>query len=447
MSSAGGYDPAPVPAAGPGLTVRGGVGGIRFQWEELDRAAGELGGLAEAVQEVSTALVYLSLELERTRLAAGWFPGGRQAGAAGRAAADALDAARRSTFDSGNELQETADRIARARLAYLAADAAARLAVVGATESVELAARAAASAAAREGLLVPGPLALTAPAGVEQVAFGGTVEAIADRLAAVEAAPPGSFEILRTGGPNGPAYLVILPGTQPAEPGNPFDATGIGEAVNEDSRYVGAAVAQALREAGARPGETVLLAGYSQGGMHAMNLAAGGAVGGTYDVRLVVTLGSPTGWEPTGTAEYLHLEHAADTVPALDGGPAPDEPNRVTVRAESAVPALPAGPGAEGKGLGAAHKLATYAQAAALVDASDLPSLAPAAAALAATGGGAQRRLYRAVRHPAEHPAATGPDSSQPAGRPGTPAGVPVPPAGEGPAGPGPAGPSPAARR
>ncbi|RJU02472.1 hypothetical protein D6T65_07785 [Arthrobacter frigidicola] len=447
MSSAGGYDPAPVPASGPGLSVRGGVGGIRFQWEELDRAAAELGGLAEAVREVSAALVYLSLELERTRLAAGWLPGGRDAGAAGRAVAEALDAARRRTSDSGDELQETADRITRARLAYLAADTAARLAVFGATESVELSARAAAAAAAREGLLVPGPLALTAPAEVEQVAFGGTLEAIADRLAAVEAAPPGSFEILSTDGPAGPVYLVILPGTQPAEPGNPFDATGIAEAVNEDSRYVGAAVAQALREAGARPGETVLLAGYSQGGMHAMNLAAGGAVGGTYDVRLVVTLGSPTGWEPTGAAEYLHLEHAADTVPALDGGPAPDEPNRVTVRAESPVPALPAGPGAEGKGLGAAHKLATYAQAAALVDSSDLPSLAPAAAALAAIGGGAQRRLYRAVRHPAEHPAAAGPGSSQPTGRPGPPAGVPVPRAGEGPAGPGPAGPPPAARR
>ncbi|WP_159803356.1 hypothetical protein [Arthrobacter zhaoguopingii] len=447
MSSAGGYDPAPVPASGPGLSVRGGLGGIRFQWEELDRAAVELGGLAEAVREVSTALLHLSIELERTRLASAWLPGGREACAAGRAAAEALDAARGRTAESGNELQETAGRITRARLAYLAADAAARLAVLGATESVELSARAAASAATREGLLVPGPLALTTPAEVEQLAFGGTVEAITDRLAAVEAAPPGSFEILRTDGPAGPAYLVILPGTQPSEPGNPFDATGIAEAVNEDSRYVGAAVAQALREAGARPGETVLLAGYSQGGMHAMNLAAGGAVGGTYDVRLVVTLGSPTGWEPTGTAEYLHLEHAADTVPALDGGPAPDEPNRVTVRADSPVPALPAGPGAEGKGLGAAHKLATYAQTAALVDASALPSLAPAAAALAATGGRAQRHLYRAVRRPAEHPAAAAPGSSRPGGRAGLPAGVPAPPAGQGPAGTGPAGPPPAARR
>jgi hypothetical protein len=447
VNSAGGYDPAPVPASGPGLSARGGVGGIRFQWEELDRAAVELGGLAEALREVSTALLYLSIELERTRLAAAWLPGAREAGAAGRAAAEVLDAARRRTSDSGNDLQETADRITRARLAYLTADAAARLAVLAATESVELSARAAAAAAAREGLLVPGPLALTAPAGVEQVAFAGTVEAIADRIAAVEAAPPGSFEILRTDGATGPAYLVILPGTQPSEPDNPFDATGIAEAVNEDSRYVGAAVAQALREAGARPGDAVLLAGYSQGGMHAMNLAAGGAVGGTYDVRLVVTLGSPTGWEPTGTPEYLHLEHAADTVPALDGGPAPDEPNRVTVRADSPVPALPAGPGAEGKGLGAAHKLATYTQAAALVDASDLPSLAPASAALAATGGGAQRHLYRAVRHPAENPAAAGRGSIRPAGRPGPAAGVPVPRPAEGAARPGPAAPPPAARR
>ncbi|TDK25278.1 hypothetical protein E2F48_08330 [Arthrobacter crusticola] len=446
MSPAGGYDPAPVSPSGPGLSVRGGVGGIRFQWVELERAAVELGGLAGAVREVSAALLYLSIELERTRLAGAWFPGARDAGAAGRAAAEALDAARRHTSASGDDLQETADRITRARLAYLAADAAARAAVLGATESVELSARAAASTAAREGLLVPGPLALTAPAEVEQVDFGGTVEAVTDRLAAVEAAAPGSFEILRIDGATRPAYLVILPGTQLSEPGNPFDATGIAEAVNEDSRHVGAAVAQALREAGARPGDAVLLAGYSQGGMHAMNLAAGGTVGGTYDVRLVLTAGSPTGWEPTGTAEYLHLEHAADTVPALDGGPAPDEPNRVSVRVDFPVSTAPTGPGAEGKGLGGAHKLATYAQAAVLVDASALPSLAPAAAVLAATGGGARRHLYRAARLPAERPAAA-PGGTRPTGLPGPPVGVPVPGRGEGPARPGPAGPPSAPRR
>ncbi|MHA7262777.1 hypothetical protein ACX80W_06170 [Arthrobacter sp. TMN-37] len=437
-----GFDPAPVPPSEPKLRIRGGVGGIRFQWEELDRAAEVLGRLAGEVEEVCSGLLYLAAELERSRLAAAWHPGAGAAGAAGRAASEALEAARRSAAVSGSELRDTADRIARSRFAYLAADAAARLAVLAATRSAEAAARAAASAAAREGLLVPGPLALSAPAAVDHVPFGGTIEALSGRITAIEAAPPGSFEILRTDGPDGPAHLVILPGTQPTGAGgNPFDAAGIAEAVNEDSRFVEAAVAQALADAGARPGDRVLLAGYSQGGLHAMNLAAGNAVGGVYDVRLVVTIGSPTAWEPTGTAEYLHLEHASDAVPGLDGGPGPDEPNRVSVVVDSPVPALPTGPGAEGKGFGAAHKLGTYTEAAALVDASSLPSLAPAAAVLAAAGGGAQRRLYRAVRSPAEGRQALPSRPRPPAGGAGPTPGLPGP---EPPAGP---RPSPVGRR
>ncbi len=405
----------PVPGTGTGLSVTGGYGGIRFQWEELERAAAVLGRLSETVGGVHAALLFASAELERVRLESVWHPGGADAGTAGAAAAEALRTACRGTSDAAGELEDTAQRISASRFAYLAAEMAATLAIAAASRSAEHAARAAASAAVREGVLEPRPLSLTpltGGAGAE-VPFSGTVEALVTRLEAVEAEAPGSFEILHTDGDAGPSYVVVLPGTQGTGSGrNPFDTAGIAEAVDQDSRFVGAAVAEALADAGAVPGDGVVIAGYSQGGLHAMNLAVSEAVGGVYDVRLVVTAGSPTGWERPGAGEYLHLEHEGDAVPALDAAPNPDELHRVTVTLGNPVPALPEGGQAKGFG---AHGLKNYARGAPLVDASTLPSLAPAAAVLAGAAGGgpARRHLYQAVRRPVEPAGANVPERTQ----------------------------------
>ncbi|WP_051476743.1 hypothetical protein [Arthrobacter sp. Br18] len=173
---------------------------------------------------------------------------------------------------------------------------------------------------------------------------------------------------------------------------------------------MGPAVARALEDSGAQPGDRLMVAGYSQGGLHAMNLAADSGLAATYDVGLVVTVGSPTGWEGSVRTEYLHLEHANDAVHGVDAAPNPDEQHRVTVNLAHPVPKLGEGPDGEveGKGLGPAHKLANYAEGARLVDASLLPSLAPAASLLTAAGvsGVASSRMYTAERIPAT---ATGP--------------------------------------
>lgn len=95
-------------------------------------------------------------------------------------------------------------------------------------------------------------------------------------------------------------------------------------------------VVEAMRRAGVRRDEPVLVAGHSQGGM-----AAAGLLGREHGYRVtdVVTLGSPTAQVaeiPEGTS-VLSLEHVDDVVPHLDGEPNPDTREQVTVRFDSPV--------------------------------------------------------------------------------------------------------------
>ncbi|MBB5750255.1 hypothetical protein [Micrococcus sp. TA1] len=134
-------------------------------------------------------------------------------------------------------------------------------------------------------------------------------------------------------------WVVALPGTQaahhPEDDGwstNPFDVSGNGEAVALDSQHVAAAVHEALEAAGADPGDPVVLAGYSQGGIHAARTAADPRIAADFDVQGVFTVGSPTGeiaLDPH--VEALHLEHLEDPVPAVDGRGNPQGVNRTTV--------------------------------------------------------------------------------------------------------------------
>lgn len=273
----------------------------------------------------------------------------------------------------------------------------------------EVTAQAIGRTAINQGAVTLGPITLQEKARGSAVAFDGSVEAVLGRLAVVDDAVPGTFEVLRAGTEDAPVYVVVLPGTRNgavnAEPGsNPFDPGGVVEAITEDSRYVEAAVLNALERSGAARGDAMILAGYSQGGLHAVNLAASQGLAGRYDVQLVLTAGAPTGWSTSGATEYLHLEHRADAIPALDTVPNVDDRRRTTVTLGNPVPAL--GHRADGSpepwGLGPAHKVENYAAGARLIDASAAPSLAPAAALLAAAGvsGTARRHSFTAVRHP-----------------------------------------------
>ncbi|WP_052273971.1 hypothetical protein [Arthrobacter sp. L77] len=390
------------------MVVRGGVGGIRFQWEELEEAARVLALLAADAGEIAVGLGFLDRDVSELpwRIMHLHLPGG-VAGPQYQVALAQLDGAWTASLENARALASAEERLRAGLRAYRLADDAASAATEAARRASEGAARNLARAAIASGALTVGPIELQAADTGATVRLDGTVGGVLARLAAVEGDDPGTFEVLRAGSDDEPVYVVVLPGTQASRPGgparsNPFDAAGIAEALAEDSRFTEEAVLQALAHAGAGEGDALLVAGYSQGGLHAVNLAESEGVGGRYDVRLVVTVGSPTGWSASGGTEYLHLEHRADSVPALDAASNGDDRHRTTVTLATPVPE----PGertdgsTEPRGLGPAHKLENYALGARLVDAGDAPSLAPAAAVLATAGGVARRYSFTATRRP-----------------------------------------------
>ncbi len=233
---------------------------------------------------------------------------------------------------------------------------------------------------------------------------------------------PGTVEVARLGSPGQAAWAVIIPGTQnsgpdgPPEGTNPFDAAGIAEGLGFDSAETGAALRLALREAGARPGDQVVAVGYSQGGIHAMNLSQDRAFLAEYDLRYVLTAGSPVGGIEAGPGvSSLHLEHRQDWVPGSDGLPNSDTRDRVTVTLTNPVEVAP---GAD-PGLGPGHSLENYVSGARAVTASGHPSLRASTGALAAVlGAGAASTVTRVTLRREPQPAPAGPQPR--AGRAGT---------------------------
>lgn len=176
------------------------------------------------------------------------------------------------------------------------------------------------------------------------------------------------------------SWVVSVPGTRSMDllgGENPMDnGTNLALMAGRPDDMT-AAVEAAMLRAGVGPDEPVLLAGHSQGGMVVTRLAA--SLQGTFAVEAVVTAGSPVGSMPVpdGVAA-LHLEHAQDYVPALDGRPNPDAANRTTVvRTLPGSPATVAGgtAGLAPADLLPAHEAWTYAGTAALVDRMDDPSV------------------------------------------------------------------------
>jgi hypothetical protein len=230
----------------------------------------------------------------------------------------------------------------------------------------------------------------------------------------------GDIEVLGLGEPGSRAWVVVIPGTQLdglPQGTNPFDAGGIAEGLGYDSAETGAAIRRALAEAGAQAGDQVAAVGYSQGGIHAMNLGRDKAFLADYDLKFVLTAGSPVGGiEPAGGISSLHLEHEADWVPGADGQPNADTKDRVTVTLASPIP----GPEWLGPGLGPGHALGRYADGARDVAASRDPSLQASTAALAAVvgaGGTATVTRFSLRREPLPPRRGAGSEAPVPTGR------------------------------
>ncbi|MCW2791035.1 MAG: hypothetical protein JWO76_133 [Nocardioides sp.] len=181
-------------------------------------------------------------------------------------------------------------------------------------------------------------------------------------------------------GHGGVRHIVYLPGTDDmatlpwTQDGDVRDmATNFALINGQDTAYT-QGILQAMHDAGIKPGDPVLLAGHSQGGMEAAAILS---TNHDYNVTNVVTAGSPTAQVdgfPPGT-HVISLENQGDVVPLLDGEENPDSPQQVTVHFND-----------QGSSVGDSHGLDHYANGAAAVDACDDPSLQEQLANLQANG-------------------------------------------------------------
>jgi hypothetical protein len=457
-----------VPASDAVLSVRGGVGGISFQLEELDSGARELDLLARDLASVELGIYRVWESLGSYQ---------REDPASGAGALTAVWEGQRSVAAVREELERLAGGVRACQLEYSAAETAnllithlhwdapwlwgrqavdlalardwrdwrdwrpntASTEAIASSDPVEAGAFLAAllgmpsgeaDAAVKMALASGGgssapvlvrmlldrvrpdlkPRPVTAlQEGSGEIALDASPAGLLARAGEVADAGPGRIEIIQTTTGGRDAFIVVIPGTQPGNMGgpNPFDEAGVGESLGYGSEYTAAAIRAALRQAGAEAGDQVVAVGYSQGGIHAMNLSQDKAFLAEYDLKYVLTAGSPVGAiTPEPGVSSLHLEHRQDWVPGSEGLPNPDTRDRVTVTLNGLV-RTPAG---EDGGLGPGHRLSNYEAGARAVSASPDPSLAASTAALAGVvgAGGAARvtrfQLVRAPRPPVPTP-------------------------------------------
>lgn len=151
--------------------------------------------------------------------------------------------------------------------------------------------------------------------------------------------PPGTVAVHRLEDPaGGVSWVVTIPGTQS---GTLVGGTGPADMASNLRLMAGAQddvtelTRQAMGLAGIPAGEPVQLVGHSQGGIAAAVLSGDPEVRARYDVRAVVTAGSPVAHvEVPPDVVTVHLENVQDAVLAADGAPTPDQPHRTVVRTD-----------------------------------------------------------------------------------------------------------------
>lgn len=159
--------------------------------------------------------------------------------------------------------------------------------------------------------------------------------------------------------------MVYVPGMRNLNPLDQSDPFGLAGSVHElaDAKHASCQVAveNALERAGLQPDDQIIVAGYSQGGMVAAELAASHPS----QVVGVVTLGSPIAQvELPSHIPILAIEHSNDVVPALSGKVNPLTENLVTISREVVAPS-------GGSDALAAHDLQAYLKTAEQVDSAD----------------------------------------------------------------------------
>jgi len=182
----------------------------------------------------------------------------------------------------------------------------------------------------------------------------------------------------------GDAWVVVIPGTQtwaPTGGANPSDLTSNLALLSDSTASAEGALVQAatdaMTQAGIAPGDPVLVAGHSQGGIAAAVLAT--RADSPFTITHVYTEGSPIAdLDVPDSVSVLAVEHSGDLVPNLDDGPGtnPDTATWTTVTAPVPTAAQVTVP--DEASLAApllAHESRKYQHTAAALDRSDHPSV------------------------------------------------------------------------
>lgn len=139
-----------------------------------------------------------------------------------------------------------------------------------------------------------------------------------------EGTPDAAIRIVTVDGPDGPAYIVTIPGTSEwnvQSGSNPMDTVGNLSSASGDLSTASQAVKMAMEKAGISPDAPVFLVGHSQGGMTAAALAASDGFRAQFNVTNVMTYGSPIdSTHIPDNIKTLALQHPFDAVPRLDQG-------------------------------------------------------------------------------------------------------------------------------
>ena len=199
---------------------------------------------------------------------------------------------------------------------------------------------------------------------VTMAGLGDVLQSGADLGPATEDPNTSAVRIVRINHPGEPpSWIVVIPGTDfggtPGDPSNTGANVPLMLAHRSDLLDE---IRRTMHDAGIKPGDPVMVSGFSQGGIAAMALASDPQ---GFHITNVLTAGSPVGWfDPPDGVKITSIEHAGDPVPSwLDLRENPDTSDWDTF---SAV----AGPGFP-------HDAALYAETARHLEATGQATLPP----------------------------------------------------------------------
>lgn len=193
-------------------------------------------------------------------------------------------------------------------------------------------------------------------------------------------------------------FVAYVAGTRMGEGDDePWDMTSNLQLYSGNRSASYDATMAALAAAGAQPGDTVHLAGHSQGAMIASHVAASGV----YTVPTLLTLGDPVQVDVGPATMNIDIRHGDDPVSALAaGGHAGAVGSPESFVAQRTSPETLLG----GETPMDPHALTRYAETAALLDASPDPRMAPVRSVIddLGTAASVQVTVYRATLSPAD---------------------------------------------